>query len=113
MKINLFLPIILVSPNKVEHWSFRHSRNKKIKKLLSSLEIPDYLPCRVLIKRHSTRFFDDDNFVAACKGVRDAVADRLIPGLAPGRADGDTRITWEYVQVKDKIKGVTVEISKL
>lgn len=43
------------------------------------------------------RLLDDDNLAASYKHLRDAIADSLIPGLAPGAADGWFR--WEYGQV--------------
>ncbi len=47
----------------------------------------------------------------AFKYVADAIADQLIPGLRPGMADDDPRITWEYAQEKAKKLGVRIEIT--
>ena len=87
----------------------------KIKEMLQStlgdFELP--LPCHVNLIRHCTREYDYVNLVASMKGLQDQVADKIIPGLAMGRADGDKRITWDFKQAKDKNVGVTVEICKL
>lgn len=62
------------------------------------------LPCAVKLTRISTRGLDYDNLVYAFKPIRDCVADKIIPGLAPGRADDDKRISWVYDQEKGKPK---------
>lgn len=56
------------------------------------------------------RLWDETNYIYSCKGVQDSIADLLIPGLAPGRADGSKDITWVYKQEKSKIKGVRIQI---
>lgn len=67
------------------------------------------LPCLVKLTRYSPRELDYDNLVYAFKFMRDEVAENIIPGLAKGRADGDKRITWEYLQEKGPY-AVKVEI---
>lgn len=100
--MKIVLPIPLLSPNRKEHWSKTYKRNSMIKFLVAlKFKGKVGLPCIVRIVRHCKRFMDEDNFIFACKAIRDAIADRLIPGLAAGRADGDNRITWVYEQVKD------------
>lgn len=51
-------------------------------------------PRRVVIclVGHRRRKLDDDNFVGACKHLRDAIASSL------GMDDGDPRLRWEYSQ---------------
>src|SRR5690349_7662272 len=91
----------LVTPNSKEHWSKTMKRNKPfgfyIRYHNEMIPFPKP-PCTVTIKRQCARFFDEDNYIYACKGLRDAIADVLIPGRQPGRADGDKRITWIYKQ---------------
>ena len=98
------VPIKLPSPNKPEHWTQRHKRNRKLKLLLHSefnkLKKRPSLPCKVTITRIAPRPYDYDNFVYACKGLRDILADLLIPNLAPGQADANPSITWIYTQEK-------------
>ncbi len=67
------------------------------------------LPCEVKLTRISPRQLDFDNLVYAFKSIRDEIADQILPGLAKGRADGDKRITWEYLQEKGPY-AVKVEI---
>lgn len=100
-----------------EHWTKTSKRNKLMKLLIGHAwedhEINAPLPCTVKLVRVSPRKFDEDNLMTTFKGIRDRVADKLIPGLAAGRADGDPRITWVYEQRKPvaKEKGFIVEVS--
>lgn len=67
------------------------------------------VPCTVTLTRISPRPLDDDNLAYAFKGIRDFVADKLIPRLAKGRADGDPRIEWRYRQEKGNPPKIRVE----
>jgi hypothetical protein len=54
---------------------------------------------------HRRRILDDDNFVGACKHLRDAIAASL------GIDDGDPRLRWEYSQHETRgAEGVAVTI---
>lgn len=66
------------------------------------------MPCHIQLTRLSPRMLDSDNLQGALKYIRDSVADYLIPGLQPGRADGDTRLSWSYSQEKAKTKGIRI-----
>lgn len=52
---------------------------------------------RVCLIALRNRELDDDNLASSYKHLRDAIADSLLPGLAPGAADGLFR--WECHQV--------------
>lgn len=71
-------------------------------------------PCHVILTRIAPKQLDDDNLVSALKNARDVVSDRLKPGLAAGRADGDKDITWQYEQKKGnpKFYALKIEIIK-
>ena len=89
-------------------------RKKKQKKILSLFLRNSHItpPCRVTLTRIAPRDLDEhDNLPAAFKTIIDAIADRLVPGLAPGRADGDKRITWEFAQRKGSPKTYALEIT--
>lgn len=95
--------IKLKSPNQQMHWQ----KKAKIVKLhhkimLYSLPHPHWkeveLPCRITLRRISPRKLDFDNLVYAFKGIRDSLADFMIPGHPRGFADNDKRISWEYDQ---------------
>ncbi len=60
--------------------------------------------------RISPRRLDFDNLVGSLKWVRDALAESLISGLAPGRADEDQRIKWDYGQEKGKVREYAIRI---
>lgn len=96
------IPIRLYSPNVSEHWRVRHKRNSLhsmlVRNALKTRANALYLPCIVTLTRIGSKMLDDDNVAFCFKSVRDTVADLLIPGLAPGQADGDPRITWRYDQ---------------
>jgi len=77
---------------------------------LKTIERPP-LPIKVSMCRISPREYDYDNLVASMKEIRDKISDWLIPGLAPGRADSDERITWHYMQKKGEPKEVALEIT--
>jgi len=78
---------------------------------LKTLDKAPNLPCVVRFTRIAPRKIDEDNFLPGLKYVRDAIADYLIPGLAPGRADGDERIQWIYEQRKGTTHEVALEIT--
>lgn len=59
--------------------------------------------------RSGPRKLDYDNMVYAFKGIRDAVADLMLPGLAEGKADGDERLEWAYNQ-EIGLYGIKIEI---
>ena len=86
--------------NKHEHWRYAHKRALLQKQLIAvslrSLSVKP--PCLIRLTRISPRALDDDNLRPCLKVSRDKVADILIPGLKPGRADGDKRLQWEYAQ---------------
>ncbi len=60
-------------------------------------------PVAITLTRIGPRTLDSDNLEAACKHVRDGVADAL------GMDDGDPRLTWRYEQRKGKW-GVEIRI---
>lgn len=87
-----------------EHWTARRRRHS-IQKLALITRIrqkkPDItFPCTITFTRISPRALDDDNLPTAFKAIRDALADYIFPGLPPGRADGDKRLSWQYKQEK-------------
>lgn len=113
--ITINLPIKLVSSNTAEHWSSRSKRNRILKVLVKSewnkLTQKPTLPCTIIITRIAPRPFDQaDNYRSACKGLIDRIAETLIPGLAPGRADADPRLHFEFRQEKGKPKEYMVRI---
>lgn len=110
------LPIKTVSElNSHEHWRISHSRHTKQKnevKLRYRQERASFAPpAHIVLTRLSPRTLDSDAIGGALKWVRDALADCIIPGLKPGRAD-DAKygLTWHTQQQTAKIKGVKIQI---
>ncbi len=100
--------------NSSEHWSAKHKRHRLQKKKIMwhwLIEKPEMkLPCKIKLSRVAPRLLDDDNLLSSMKFLRDALADRIHPGLAPGRADDDKRITWLYFQEQGEPKKYSVKI---
>lgn len=99
--------------NKSEHWSKTALRKKKHKKAIQYTihQTGVSLPCSVTLTRIAPRSLDEeDNLPAALKCAKDAVADILVPNLAPGRADGDKRISWHFKQEKGEKREYALKI---
>jgi hypothetical protein len=114
LRIVIHIEMKIVSElNVKEHWAKRHRRHKtqNLKIWQAMRTINPQLPCKVNLIRVAPRALDYDNLVGAMKSIRDCVADQLIPGLAPGRADNFAGLSWEYAQKKDKPKyyGLSIE----
>jgi len=113
---NYYIPLRIESEgNKCEHWTKKHIRRKNIaqaiKYVLHNLTILP--PCTVILTRVAPRFLDEeDNLRSALKWPKDCVAEKLIPGLAPGRADGSKDIKWKFQQEKGKVReyGLKIEV---
>lgn len=111
--MKVYIPIKIQSAaNTREHWRKKHARDKKqsaiVKLFLQNVEFS--LPCVVTLTRISPRKLDLDNLMFGLKAIRDAVSEVLIPGLAKGRADGDERIEWLYLQRHGAPKEYALEI---
>ncbi len=116
MSVQIAINQKLESPNTSTCWQRKHLQDKHLKRAIYAYLYPYgdiALPCVVTLKRYGKREMDYDNLVTAFKPVRDAVADYLIPGLAPGRADADKRITWRYLQEKGRTYSIGVTIDPL
>ena len=101
-----------------EHWTKKYKRKKIIQQAIryiwNSSSIRNVkLPVTITLIRLAPRTLDDDNLVAAFKSARDTVADLLIPGLAPGRADDNPKIKFEYKQMKSKEYAFKIEAQEL
>lgn len=118
MKIEFEIPmtsgLLKSEGNLAQHWTKKSKRHKQqqflTKIYLSRHEHLVKLPISIRMVRISPRTLDFDNLVYSLKWIRDAIADSLISGLAPGRADGDERIRWDYGQEKGKPKEYAVRI---
>lgn len=111
--LQLTIPVHTVSEsNCFESWRKKHARHKNQKTVIWVALINDIskisLPCHIKLTRIGKRLLDTDNLPVSMKWIRDQIADMLIPGLAPGRADNDPRITWNYDQSTGKDYAVIV-----
>ena len=109
------LPIRTVSEaNCSDPWIIKAKRHAKQKRLVyllvPSIPLKDQ-KATVKLTRLSPRQMDLDNMMMSLKWITDGICERLVPGLAPGRADGDKRITLLYDQQPSKSYGVKVEIT--
>jgi hypothetical protein len=71
------------------------------------------LPVRVSLIRIGVRSLDDDNLAYALKKARDVVAGLIIPGLAPGQADGSDQIEFVYGQEKSSEYGLKIMVEEV
>lgn len=76
-----------------------------------SHEPEEYLPCLITITRIAPRALDWDNLLYSLKWITDGICGRLIPGLAPGRADGDKRISIQYGQEKGGVREYALRVT--
>jgi hypothetical protein len=120
MLLNTFTldPFVTVSEaNVCEHWraSYRRHRAQKfeIKFCLKALNqyTDQYIKIK-LIRISPYKLDKDENLPMAFKYIKDAIAEIIYPGLAPGRADDTELIAWEYDQEKGKVrqKAIRIEI---
>ena len=115
--IQIHIPYKLPSESNMnDHWRAKHSRKKKLQKLLLSYwpsDFTPFLPCIVTMTRISPRSLDSDNLRGAFKSIRDNISSKLIPGKMAGMADSDPRIEWRYEQRHGKVKeyGLIIKIS--
>jgi hypothetical protein len=115
MTYKKFFPIVLINEgNARDHWAVKHKRNKRQQKIITltwKADRPEItLPCTVTLTKIGLRDWDEDNLIYSFKAIRDIIADLILPGKAPGQADGDKRFTWKYAQRKEKIYGVEIDI---
>lgn len=110
------IPIVTISEaNCSQHWSKKAKRHKQ-QQFFIRIAMKDHvdkitLPCEVALTRLAPRELDFVNLTSSLKWIEDAVCDQLVPGLKPGRADGDKRIKTTFLQEKTKRLGVRIEIS--
>ena len=116
-KITIFqLPIKTVSEaNNTEHWTKKAKRHRiqkwLVKKVFLDNKFKFKLPIEITFIRIATRELDkEDNLPMSIKYIKDAIADLIIPGLAPGRADDSKEITWKYDQRKGKVRENYIEV---
>lgn len=85
---------------KLKIWAYYHKEKPNIK-----------LPIIIWLTRIAPRSLDQhDNLPMSLKWIVDALADCIIPGLKPGRADDSKEISWVYNQEKGKPKEYALRI---
>lgn len=115
--IILELPIKTVSEaNNFDHWTRKYKRKNAqsiaIRWAYNQLNEPK-LPenCIVELTRIAPRKLDkEDNLPFCFKHIKDVIADLIRPGLRPGRADDNQKISWIYKQEKGKPKEYAIRI---
>ncbi len=122
MRVTFDIPmtknLLASEANLSEYWTIKKKRHDAQKYLVKSywnacvIEDPQ-LPCHIKITRIAPRKLDEDNMIYSMKWIKDAIAGCIIPGLANGLADSNSRLKWEYTQEKGPSKqyGIRIEIS--
>ena len=100
--------------NNTDHWTKKAARKKLQQHIIKIAWLKDppsiQWPCKVRLIRIASRGLDvGDNLPMAFKGIRDFLADLMLPGLAPGIADSSPMIEWEYDQKKGSPMGIIVQ----
>ncbi len=118
MIFRIEIPIFTISEANVsEHWTKSKKRKdlqKRWVKILFLKHKPKIdLPIHIKLTRIGKKLLDSDNLPVSMKYIRDEVANYLIPGKAPGQADNDPRLSWEYDQKIGKNYGVILEFYRL
>lgn len=119
--ISFYVDFKVQSPNVKEHWTKAHRRNKNnYLRLIAAWRANGgqmiKAPCIVKIIRIYNpskwqRLFDSDNFISACKSIRDEISNLILPGLAAGQADNEEHgINFEYYQKKGDATSFKIEI---
>lgn len=104
--------------NMREHWAIANKRHQNQKLAIRSfmdIDSPEItMPCTIKLIRIAPREMDEDNVIYSFKYVKDQIADYIKPGLAPGRADDDKRMTWLYSQEKGEPRyyAIRIEITR-
>lgn len=104
--------------NSTDHWTVKRKRQnaQKIEVIAAMSRLPKTTIAKhsllIRIIRIGGRTMDGDNYQAAVKAHRDAIADQLRPGLAPGQADSTDQFLWDYLQIKGSPKRVRIEFWK-
>lgn len=101
--------------NFAEHYLRKNSRHKKQKNEIWFAMLPHKgkipLPCHLHLTRVAPRALDrSDNLACSFKHILDEICNQIIPGLAPGRADADSRISVSYDQQRGKPKEYSIFI---
>jgi hypothetical protein len=105
--------------NNTDHWT-KKAKRRKTHNMFIRLSFSKHTngqvatPCKIRLVRLGKRFLDvGDNLPMAFKGIRDELASLILPNMARGQADADSRIEWEYDQEKYPIPAIRIEIFKL
>ena len=104
--------------NSTDHWTVKRKRQnaQKIEVIAAMSHLPTATIAKhqllICITRIGGRRMDDDNYQNAVKAIRDAIADQLRPGLAPGQADSTDQFVWSYHQQKGSPKRIRIEFWK-
>lgn len=110
------IPVRTVSEaNSSEHWVKKANRHKiqkwMVMKVFRDNNFSFKLPVEITIIRIAPNKLDkEENLPMSVKYIKDYIADQLIPGKAPGRADDSKEITWKYDQKKGRVRQNIVEV---
>lgn len=100
--VDIKLPMRIKSLNVQEHWRERHNRSRSergwVRLSLKPRAKIIELPARICIVRYGVKRLDYDNLLAACKYIRDEIANILVPTDRSGSTDDDERLSWHYMQ---------------
>ena len=104
----------ILSPNKLKHWGTRSRQNKKFEKIIlfeyRSQKPNLQIPATIELTRIAPREYDQDNLVAAFKGIRDSISQLFFPDSPRGVGDNHPELNWKYSQRRGLPKEYKIEI---
>lgn len=109
------IPIRLISEaNNHDHWAKKYKRQQqqqqRIKLEWLHLRPDIKLPCEIHLIRYGKKELDYVNLVHSFKSIQDQIADCITPGLAPGQADSNPKMTWKFSQKITKTYAIQIDI---
>lgn len=115
MTIFFDIPFRLPSEANIsDHWTKKHKRKQQQKAVIHGFcywKLKNAkLPLTIELTRCGPKQLDYDNLVIAFKTIRDTLADIIIPGLRPGRADDNPDLHFKYAQEVSKKYAIRITV---
>jgi len=122
--VDVIIPIKTYSEqNLTEHWSKKARRHKTQQKAVHIALLPYkhqlqdiFLKIQpgskfvIVLNRIAPRKMDYDNMVYSFKWIVDQICENINPGLAKGRADDNSYISFQYDQKRGKVNQYAIQL---
>lgn len=119
--VDIIVPIQTYSEQNLnEHWSKKAKRHRNQQNIIHIALLPyrsqllnvKHISSKIVIAltRIAPRKMDYDNMIYSFKWIVDQICEIINPGLAKGRADDDTRISFKYDQKKGNVGQYAIQL---